>query len=243
MKKYININILIYSLITVLVIFAMLLWLREKDLFVLNRVKVVGNDRIPKKEIIRLANLDFKKEIFDIDTDDVKGRLLAEQVIEKASIRRRPPSSVVISIKEKDLIACAAGSQVRAIDIDGQVVLPESPIALYDLPMITGVSVQTNSFGDREMPEQMRLMIKILKVIRSMNFQLYHEISEIHYSRNSGVILYTRGKAIPIVLGMDNYEKKIINLTIFYNHVKNREGLLKFKSIDVRFDKQVVVCN
>ena len=65
MIKTFKITFSIISITAVTVV--CLLWLRENNLFILNRVKVVGNNFISNEEIIELADLDFSKEVFHLD--------------------------------------------------------------------------------------------------------------------------------------------------------------------------------
>ena len=220
-----------------------LIWLRKNDLFVVDNVKVVGNSLLTREETIELANIDFSKEIFHIDLRAIEDRLLANELIEKVSVSRYLPSAIKIKIEEKDLIATIADKKLIALESNGGIVNTDRLTALYDLPVITGAHLVTDSAGTKFISEPIVEMVQILKALRSINLQVYHDLSEIHYDQNSGIILYLREKPIPIILGFHDYARKIYYLTTMYDLLKKRNELLTLSSIDIRFAGQVVVRN
>lgn len=236
-------KILFNIFIVAVVIFLTLLWLRENDLFVISRVKVVGNKLLTKEEIIELADLDFSQEIFNVDLDDIKERLLTNQLIKDVNVSRYLPSAIKIEIEEKDLIANVAGSKLYVLDSNADIVKTKKLIARYDLPIITGSYFKSDSAGNKVASEQIHEMIKILRALRQINLQLYHDISEINYNKDYGIFLYLRKKAIPIIFGFNDYTRKICYLSTIYNLLQKRNGLMTLKAIDIRFEGQVVVKN
>jgi len=217
-----------------------IMWLRENDLFVLNRVKVIGNKLLTSEEIIDLADLDFSSEIFEIDIDAVKKRLLSNELIADVKITRNRPSAIKIKVTERDLIAVSAGSRLNTVTTDGCIVDTDNFRALYDLPMMTGSHFVYDSLGQKIVSDTMQDMIFILTIIRTIDLQLYHTISEINFDPESGITLFYGNKSIPIVLGFDNYIDKLYNLYIFNSHMKDSDEFNKIKTIDVRFAGQIV---
>jgi cell division protein FtsQ len=236
-------KIILNILLVALVLAITLMWFRENKLFVIDQVKVEGNKILSYEEILKQANLDLSKDIFEIDLDAVEERLITHELIEDVDISRFLPSALKIEIIEKDIIANVSESKLIAIDSKGNVVETERYFALYDLPIITGTNLIPDSLGQLYAPPIVQEMVTILKAIRKINLQLYHDISEINFQRNYGILLFLRKNAIPIILGYGNYQNKMYNLSLIYNLLNKREELLSLKSIDVRFQSQVVVRN
>ena len=236
-------KIILNILLVVLVLAITLMWFRENKLFVIDQVKVEGNKILSYEEILKQANLDLSKDIFEIDLDAVEERLITHELIEDVDISRFLPSALKIEIIEKDIIANVSESKLIAIDSKGNVIETERYFALYDLPIITGTNLIPDSLGQLYAPPIVQEMVTILKAIRKINLQLYHDISEINFQRNYGILLFLRKNAIPIILGYGNYQNKMYNLSLIYNLLNKREELLSLKSIDVRFQSQVVVRN
>ena len=201
---------IIFSIITITAVTVVcLLWLRENNLFVLNRVKVVGNIFITKEEIIELADLDFSKEVFYLDKEMIRRNVLDHPLIKDVVVTRYLPSAVKIKVTEFDIIASSINSKKNILDSEGTIISTDRFDITYDFPVITGTSIAIDSLGFEEVPSTMKEMIKILKAVRAINFQLYHEISEIHFNKKVGIIIYLRNKVLPVIFGYRDYSRKV----------------------------------
>jgi len=222
-----------------------LIWFWKNDAFELKAAKIQGNRYVSKEEIFEIAGIDFSKDIFEVNTGEIEKRILKHGMIEKVSVRRFLPSALKIKVKERDLIAAISGSEISAVDIEGNILTQFPMESVYDLPVITGFHFQTESSGNRipENPELVQQAVALLNEIKSRDLVLYHELSDLHYSQSSGFIFYLKDKNIPIVFGFDDYSKKIQYLLIIYHHLLNKDELAQAKVIDLRFKDQVVVKN
>lgn len=235
MIKFSKIVFIVIFIIIVLML--SMFWFRENNLFVFNRVKVINNNLLSDEEIIELADLKFSQEIFDVDTDAIKKRLITHPLIKNVSISRQLPSAIKIKVEEQDLIATVPGSKLHVLNSEGNIVETDRMNALYDLPIITGIAFKLDSLSNTLMYK----MTMILKAVRLSNFRLYQDISEIHYDKRYGIILYLRKKAVPIIFGFNEYSRKIIYLSTIYDYLQKKNELSIVKTIDVRFKDQVVV--
>ena len=109
--------------------------------------------------------------------------------------------------------------------------------------MITGTYFRTDSVGNKVVSPKIHEMIRILKALRLINYRLYHDISELHYDKKYGIVLYLRKNAVPIILGFNNYSRKINKLSAIYEILQSQTKLSTLKTIDVRYEGQVVVKN
>ncbi len=219
------------------------MWMRKNDLFMLSRVKIIGKNILTDEEIIELADIDFSQEIFNVNLSIIEDRLLTNPLIKKVDVSRYMPSALKIIIEEYNLIANVSYSELCAIDIEGQIVKTDKIIAVYDLPVITGTQCRTDAIGRDVASLQMYEMVKILTELREKDFKLFHDISEVNYNKDIGYILYLRKNTIPVILGFENYSKKIKYFSTIYDVLQKQEKLLASKTIDIRFDGQVVVRN
>ena len=237
----ISFNVLIIASIVILTF----IWFRKNDAFVLKAVKISGNQVVTREEILELAQVDFSGEIFKLDTDKIKMRILTHPMVESASVNRFLPATLQIYIKERKLIAVISGSEISAVDENGFIISRFPANAVYDLPVITGFSFKNGSHGERkpEQPEVISEVFHIVKKLKSLNLSLYHEISEIHYQRGYGVILYFKNFKLPVILGRDDFQRKIIYFSTIYHHLLKHKLLDQALAIDIRFKNQVVIKN
>lgn len=232
-------------IIIAMMLMVTLIWFWKNDAFELKAAKIQGNRYVSKEEIFELAGIDFSKDIFEINTGAIEQRILNHGMIEKVSVNRFLPSALKIKVKERDLIAAISGSEISAVDLEGNILIQFPMQSVYDLPVITGFHFQTDSTGMRSPvhPELVQQAVDMLNEIKSRDLVLYHELSDLHYSREHGFIFYLKKKNATVVFGFDDYSKKLQNFLTIYHHLLNNNELAAAKVIDVRFKDQVVVKN
>lgn len=219
------------------------IWFRKNDAFVLKSVKISGNQVVTRQEILELANVDFSKEIFKIETDKIRGRIMAHPMVKSASVNRFLPAMLRIHIEERNLIAVISGSEMSAVDENGLVISQFPASAVYDLPIITGFNFKSDSPGERNsgQSEIITEMFYMVKMLKACNLPLYHEISEIHYQDNYGVVLYFKNLNLPVIFGNDDFHRKVIYFSTIYHHLLKQKQIHEALAIDVRFKNQVVI--
>lgn len=219
------------------------IWFRKNEAFVIRAVKIQGNQFVPDEQILDAAEINYSKDIFAVNTDEIEVRILTHPMIERVSVRRLLPSTLKIKVTERNLIAALAGSEVSAVDFSGNIITNYPAESVYDLPVITGFHFKTEVKGVRKpiQPELLQEAFTILYHLKSLDIILYHDISELHYSPSSGIILYFKKTNLPVILGKDDFNRKIAYLSTVYHYLVEKNSLDKALAIDVRFKDQVVV--
>lgn len=219
------------------------IWFRNNDAFMLKSVKISGNQIVTREEILELANVDFSKEIFNIETEKIKQRILAHPMVKNVTVNRFLPAMLRIHIEERNLIAVISGSEISAVDENGLIISQFPASAVYDLPIITGFNFKSDSPGERK-PGQSEIiadMFFMVKKLKACNLPLYHEISEINYQNGYGVVIYFKNANVPVIFGNDNFHRKVIYFSTIYHHLLKHKLLDQALAIDVRFKNQVVI--
>jgi len=222
-----------------------LVWFWKNEAFELKGAKIQGTQFVSKEDIFEIAGIDFSKDIFEVNTGEIEQRILNHPMVEKVSVTRFLPSALKIKVKERDLIAVISGSEISAVDVTGKILTQFSTESVYDLPVITGFKFETDSAGFRSPsnPSLVQQAVEMLNEIKSCDLVLYHELSDLHYSRNHGFIFYLKKNNIPVVFGSEDYAKKLQYFSTIYHYLSDKNQLKKIKVIDVRFEDQVVVKN
>ncbi|MBN2008133.1 FtsQ-type POTRA domain-containing protein [candidate division KSB1 bacterium] len=229
------------TLFVAAVLAAAMIWFRTYNMFQLNQAVVNGNQILSREQILSLASLDYSQEIFYIDMNLIKSRICRHPLVRNASIHRFLPSGISIHVQERDLIAAITGENIQAVDVEGVVIPADNMLAMYDLPVITGVTTVRDTTHGFVASEQMMTLINLLYAIREVDFELYNELSEAHFSKDTGVVFYMRATDLPVILGFDDYAHKALYFSTMYHYLKNHGELASLKAIDVRFSDQVVV--
>jgi cell division septal protein FtsQ len=224
--------------IIVLFIFAM----EWRESLKIQRVVVEGASLMPVKEILALTKIQPKSSLVNVNLFDVRRKLLQQPMIKNAGVNRIYPGTVAITIEERIPIALLNCGQMRFVDEEGVVLPYLSSASIVDLPMISNIEgVQNAEAGKVLRHKDLAEAIEILQTAQLVDTAIYHFISEIDMQQGKGVALYTTEAGVQIILGHGDVAKKMIMLQNFWNSFVKTSDIDMVKSIDLRFEDQVVV--
>ena len=69
--------------------------------FSVNKITILGQSSFPKDKILALANIDMKKNIYLINTTQIKKNLEKDNYIKSAIVKRKFPRDITILIHER----------------------------------------------------------------------------------------------------------------------------------------------
>lgn len=117
--------------------------------FRVSQVTVVGNKYTPTEEVINVAAVPVGVNIFRINTGEVEKRLQHDLRFAQATVSRRLPNGILITITERQPLAyIAAGYGFVEIDQHGVVLAAYKNIKQMGVPMITGFRLANVYVGD-----------------------------------------------------------------------------------------------
>jgi cell division protein FtsQ len=91
--------------------------------FQLEIVYITGNTRYSEADILIMAGLQLKQNLFDINLNDVVKRLEADPRIAQARVRRTLPSGLTVMVEDCIAVAVLAGRNgLWLIDADGRII-------------------------------------------------------------------------------------------------------------------------
>jgi len=240
-NKILKIFLLIITNVIVLLVIFLLLW--KNNIFVLKAVRIHNNQIVTKNEILQRTVFDFSADIFNINVDRIEKDILNHPMIEEVRVTRFYPSILNIRVKEHVLIAGISGSEVAAVTEKGNLIFKYNPQVLYDLPIITGIHFETDTLGSRKPknPDLMKKGVKILKTIKKKDPLLFHEISELNFSQDKGMVFFLRKNNIPVIFGKNNLLRKLNYFSTIFNTLLEKKSLNSALALDIRYEGQVVV--
>lgn len=209
----------------------------NSDMFILKQVKVEGNRFITSDEIIKKANLKPGDKIFQIPLDEVTQRIIGIKYLNGVSISRSLPSAIIISVQERQPIAYLIDHKTYMIDQTGIILLKKPGMSLKQLPLITGLSV--NSLLKNRQP--LLEALKLVEIIKDIDNSLFHLISEIHIDPDYPTQLYLVKGGARVKLGIDDLPKKIFLFSEFLKKDNIINQLETIKLIDLTFNDRVIV--
>jgi cell division protein FtsQ len=111
--------------------------LSQLDFFRVRKVEVLGLRFTPPTEVLSRLSVDTSRSVWD-PLDPLAARVATHPQIERASVRRRLPGTLVVEVTERRPVALVAvGQTLRAVDERG-VTLPLDPSRTpVDAPVVT----------------------------------------------------------------------------------------------------------
>ncbi len=195
--------------------------------FALTAVEVRGVRRVSPAEVRSLAGVSEGTNIFAVDLELVRKRLLSHPLLAEARVRRVLPRTLLITVRERTPRALMWGrDSFLVLDARGfcldKVLSPGS----YRLPLVTGLRPEREELGARAISSPVALL-----VLESLAEDLQPYLSEVNVSDPYHIVAYTR-EGIPLLLGDTGELEQKLRLAVAL-----REGLggaRRVAYIDVR---------
>jgi len=170
-----------------------------------------------------------------IDYLDLIERVEQRPYVKRAAINVESRGVLRFNIKEREPVAILLDGEHRCyVDNEGIKLPITKPL---DLPVVYGFDAQTQQ--DTLKSNDFMMVRTFLDEISKQSF-LSATISEIAVNDESGLIALSHENGVKLVFGHDDYHKKLENWRAFYEQIIPKEGIDAYRSIDFRFEGQVV---
>ncbi len=203
----------------------------------IGEIKIMGCLNATEAELLKLAQVDFRANLVDLDLQQVSSRLARHPWIEKAKVRRDwPRRALVIEVQERKPRALILLDDLYLVDSQGEVFKKAESQDGLDLPVITGLNAKEVRARQEEAVSLIRQGLDFLDLMEKRKVM---EISEVHLSKRSGLTVYTLNGGIPIRLGTGDFDDKLSRLEKVLPDIRQKIGSVE--SIDLNYAKELVV--
>ncbi|MCL2496491.1 MAG: FtsQ-type POTRA domain-containing protein, partial [Clostridiales bacterium] len=194
----------------------------RSSFFALEQVIISGNQAVSAERLRHLSDVEMGRNIFTVDVDQVRQRLLIEPFVASAQVQLRLPRTININISERQPAAVlATGHAFVQIDNTGLVLRRMRELDTVRLPILSGA----NDFPVGIMPggiiegEGIELALTILNMLPELSVQ---SVTEIDVTDSQKIRLYTTG-GIEVRVGgpTDIAEKYVMAANIIYDAQMN----------------------
>jgi cell division septal protein FtsQ len=200
---------------------------KSSGAFDLKKIIVKNNRLLTPGDIISLSGIRRGVRIGDIDITEAENKINSSPYIKRSGVKRKYPATIEITVCENEPVAYYNFSgTLKYVSEKGSVLGSAKPGDGYDLPVFIS------------MPEEMSVDF-INECIKTSPFT-YHHISEIAKTER-GIELYLIKSSAPVIIGPDEFRKKIVVLENFLKNEYNELSFSRIEYIDLRFDRQVVL--
>jgi cell division protein FtsQ len=117
--------------------------------FAVKDISVAGNARRTAEDVAATAGITAGENVFSLDLEAARARLLADPWIKEAALARRLPATVSITVTERDAAALVALGETYLASRDGEIFKRLEAGDPTDLPVVTGITAEQLA-DDRE---------------------------------------------------------------------------------------------
>lgn len=197
----------LFSGLLLLFIFVLITFLLiHSSLFAIGSVVVEGNKYMSIEDVYRVADIPERLNIFRLDTAEIENRLKQDLRISEVEVTRRYPSTIVISIKERQPLAYITGGYgFFELDKQGIIIAVYKNLKEIHVPLITGVKKDNGYIGDKVNDAA---ILQALTYLTFLDEETLNQLSEVNIQSPEQMIAYTVN-AVHIRLGnQDRLEEK-----------------------------------
>lgn len=193
--------------------------------FAVRTIQIEGERRRSANAVADAAGISVGKNIFALDLNRAGQMLAQDPWIERATVTRKLPSTVSITVVEREAYAAAViGGELYLATRDGDLFKKLGEEDPSDFPVVTGITAEQVA---RDRPGVVLAVKRVLDVVEDFErtgIAKRYPVEELHLEKD-GVLTVTIGKeAIALHLGMPPYRDKIEQASRVLNEVARRKA-------------------
>ena len=206
----------------------------------IGEVRIMGCMNIVESELLDLAKVDFRSNLFNLDLREVSHRLAQHPWVEKAKVHRDVSGkALVIEVQERVPRALILLDELCLMDRNGEVFKKAEPKEKLDFPIVTGLTLQEWKKRDPQTREVLQQALDLLDQMEGRKIFTFQEISEVHLNKKNGLTIYTLSGGVPIRLGTGDYADKLNRLEKVLPDLRSKWRSVEYLALD--YPKKVVV--
>ena len=177
--------------------------------FAVSEIVVTGNARRSPDDIASEAGIARGANVFSLDLDRARARLLADPWVREASLSRRLPGTVNVQVVERDAAAIVALGDSYLATRDGDIFKRLEPGDPTDLPAVTGLTPDSVSADREAAVRNVRRALDLAAEYEHSPLAARAPLEEVHLADDGGFTLFVGKTAIALELGSAPFHHKL----------------------------------
>jgi cell division protein FtsQ len=177
--------------------------------FAVTEIDVVGQDRRTAEAIATESGVTAGANVFSLDLDGARARILADPWISQATLARRLPGTILIQVTERKPAALVALRDTYLATAEGEPFKKLEPGDPVDLPLVTGLR-QEGLDEDRE--GTMRTIRRAIDLAAEYDHGALARrapLEEVHVDSDGTFAVVVGRNALQLVLGGPPFRRKL----------------------------------
>lgn len=185
-------------------------YLLSSPRFAIRTVLVEGAERRSAADVAASGGVKVGSNIFALDLDGARARLTGDPWIERATVTRRLPGTVHISVVEREAKSLVAiGQELYLATRDGDLFKKVEPPDPVDLPLVTGVTPEEIARDRGSAVEKIERALDLVDDLERAGIAGRYPVQEAHIEKDGSMVVTIGSAAILLHFGQPPYREKI----------------------------------
>lgn len=223
-----TLNFIIFFVLLISFCLSSLSWANFKKIYQAREINIYGTNFFDRSIIEEKSSVLKSSNILQINLKNHKIEILQFDHIVDCKISRQFPSTINITIYEREPIALISSDELIILDSDG-ICLPVEYCDL-SLPILTNFKTNPELYpkGSKTASTNVMSSVALMKFIKDSHPIIYDEISEFVFNENSEYEIILKNGKTRILLGSNMLSKKIKYLDSFQKTIKEDKKITDF---------------
>jgi cell division protein FtsQ len=185
-------------------------YVKTSPRFAVSEIVTTGAKRRTPDELATIAGIAKGQNVFTVDLDRARARLLADPWISEASLARQLPGTLYVRVVEREAAGLAAtNGDSYLVTREGAIIKRVEPGDPTDLHVVTGVPTQL-LVDDREgATRTIRRALDLAHDYDHSPLALRAALEEVHVEPNGEMTLVVGKNAVALQMGAPPYRRKL----------------------------------
>lgn len=206
----------------------------------IGHMQVRGHERLATGEVLALVEGLRGENILAVDLEEWQRKLLSSPWVERATIRRVLPSTVEISVEERNPMGIARiGLAMYLVDERGVIIDEYGPAyADIDLPIIDGLAASPQDGGSIVDIARAEFAARALAAL-SARPEILKQVSQLDVSNLHDAVVILDGDAALLHVGETDFVARLQQYLDMAPTLRERVAAIDY--VDLRFDERMYV--
>lgn len=203
------------------------------------KVEVRGINRLSRDEIISLTGVTIGQNLLTLRLKSIGQQVSSNPWVASVKVQRFYPGTLSLSIQERQPVAVINMGLLYYLDANGEPFKPLNFGDTLDFPVVTGFQEEELNADPTASRQALKTACQLLESLQQHGSFILADVSEIHYDRGHGFTLYTTSGALPIKIGNEDFDSKLLRFARIYQNLMTQQPGLQY--IDLDYSDRIVV--
>jgi cell division protein FtsQ len=205
----------------------------------LSNVQVEGTRYLDAARVVKAAGLTIGQDLFRIDLERARQKLLLDPRVAAAEVARRPPRGVRVRIVEREPVLLVDHGVPWEIDSAGVLMPPLQKGVVADVPLLVGPHLEGLPGGVQVDRTEVRRGLAWVQALSARELQLSGQVSELDVSDPDHTRLTLLDGTRVVAGGWPPGTPRLSALRVVIADLRQRGTAAS--EVDLRFENQVIV--